>query len=131
MPITASAGQQAATPITQGTTNLALVSGGQPANVTQAAPTGPAINITSQLLAITLAPVGTLDDVAVCEPQAQINSSSFFPIFQNGQKVSFTGAQIKAGGGLYFLLALKANQIRFVLTGQTTVGGGVNTRVMD
>lgn len=133
MPITASTGQQQGLPIVQGTTNLALVSGSQPSNVTQAAPTGPGINITSQLLGFTLVPTGTLDDVAVVEVQAQINGSAFLPIFTGAgsTKLSWTGAQIKAGSGLYYQLAVKANQIRFVLSSQTTIGGGVITRVMD
>lgn len=134
MPVTASTGQQQALAIQQGTTNLALVSGSQPASITQAAPTGAGIPITSQLLGFTLVPTGTLDDVAVVEVQAQINGTSFFPIFTGAgaTKLSWTGAQIKAGApGIYYLLAVKANQIRFVMTGQTTVGGGVTPRVMD
>lgn len=134
MPLTASAGQQAALQIQQGTTNLALVSGSQPAAVTQAAPIGAGIPITSQMLGITLIPTGTLDDAATVEVQAQINGVAFYPVFVNGTKLTFTGAQIKASaqGGLYFLLNIKANQIRFALLNQTTVGAnGVTPRVMD
>lgn len=131
-----SAGQQAAQPIQYGTTNLALVAGSQPANITQAAPTGPGIAITSQRLSITLVPTGTLDAGASVEVQAQINGSAFVPVWRNGSKLAYTGAQInQAGGGggtgLYDFVDIKANQIRFVLVGQTTVGGGVITRVMD
>lgn len=136
MPLTASTGQQAAMPICYGTSALALVSGSQPPNITQAAPTGPGINIASQKIAFTLVRTGTLDNAATVEVQAQINGSAFVPVWRNGSKLAYTGTQINTLGGggesgIYDVIDVKANQIRFVLVGQTTAGGGVITRVMD
>jgi hypothetical protein len=135
MPITASSAQLAALPIQQGTNNLALVSGSQPANVTGASPFGSLIPITSQLVAFTLASTGTLDNASVIELQAEINGSSFSPVYVNGTKVSFTGTQINAGGsaGVYSVAQVKANRIRFAMStvGTTSGANGVITRVMD
>lgn len=135
MAITASTAQLSALPIQQGTTNLALVSGSQPANVTGASPIGPLIPITNQLVAFTIVPTGTLDNASVIELQAEINGSSFVPVYVNGTKVSFTGTQINAGGavGVYSAVQVKANRIRFVMStvGTTTGANGVITRVMD
>lgn len=140
--ITASAGQQAATPIQHGTTNLALVSGSQPANVLSNAPTsGPLIPITSQRIAITIAPFGTIADDLIVYLQAEINGSSFFNVIdpRTGNPIQWTGAQIKAtlggaGAGVYQVVEVKANRIKFgMVVGATTVSAsnGVITRVMD
>lgn len=136
MSFNASAGQQAPMPITYGTTNLALVSGSQPANVTGAASTGPSISITNQRVAFTLAATGTLDNASVVELQAQINGSSFMPVYVNGTKVSFTGTQINGAGsstGVYACVEVKANAVRFVMStvGTTSGANGVITRLMD
>ena len=132
MPFNASAGQQADMPIRQGTNNLALVSGSQPSNVTGASPTGPIIPITSQLLGITLVATGTLDNASVIEVQAEINGSSFIPVYVGGTKLTWSGTQINAGG-VYFVLSIRANAIRFVMStvGTTTGANGVITRVMS
>lgn len=142
MSITASAGQQAATPIQYGTTNLALVSGSQPANVLSNAPTsGPLIPITSQRIAISIAPFGTIADDLIVYLQAEINGSSFFNVIdpRTGNPIQWTGAQIKAtlGGaaaGVYQVVEVKANRVKFgMVVGGTTVSAsnGVTTRVMD
>lgn len=142
MPITASAGQQAAMPIAYGTTNLALVGGSQPANVLSNAPTsGPGIPITSQRIGITIAPFGTISDDLVVYLQAQINGSSYFNVLdpRTGNPMQWTGAQIKAnlggaGQGVYQLVDVKANAIKFgMVIGTTTASAsnGVITRVMD
>ncbi len=142
MPFTASAGQQAALAIQQGTTNLALVSGSQPANVLSNAPTaGPIIPITSQRIGITIAPFGTISDDLVVYLQAQINGSSYMNLIdpRTGNPIQWTGAQIKAttGGasaGIYQLVDVKANAIKFgMVIGTTTASAsnGVITRVMD
>ena len=142
MPITPSAGQQAPFPIVQGTTNLALVSGSQPANVLSTAPTaGPVIPITSQRIGITIAPFGTIADDLIVYLQAQINGSSYINLLdpRTGTPIQWTGAQIKAttGGasaGIYQLVDVKANAIRFgMVVGATVVSAsnGVITRVMD
>ena len=142
MSITASAGQQAALSIQSGTTNLALVNGSQPANVLSNAPTaGPIIPITSQRIAITIAPFGTIADDLIVYLQAQINGSSYMNLLdpRTGNPIQWTGAQIKAttGGasaGIYQLVDVKANAIKFgMVVGATTVSAsnGVITRVMD
>jgi hypothetical protein len=142
MPATAATGVQLATPIQQGTTNLALVSGGQPANVLSTAPTsGPGITITCQQVAITIAPLGTIADDLIVYLQAQINGSSFLNIIdpRTGNPMQWTGAQIKAtlggaGAGVYQVVNVKANQIKFgMVVGATVVNAanGVITRVMD
>jgi len=135
MTITASSAQLAAQPITYGTTNLALVSGSQPANVTGASPTGPLIPITTQKIAFTIVPTGTLDNASVIELQAEINGTALVPVYVNGTKVSFTGTQINAGSGagVYSVAEVKANRIRFVMStvGTTSGANGVITRVMD
>jgi hypothetical protein len=130
MPITASAGQIAATPVWNGPHALALVSGSQPANVTGSVPTGPGITLTSDLTTVSLINAGTLDPAASLALQAQINGSSFLPVLINGTAKTWTGAQINAG--VIETLQLKVNQIRFVLTPGTTTGtNGVVTRVLD
>lgn len=142
MPITASSAQLAAQPITYGTTNLALVSGSQPANVLSNAPTaGPIIPITSQRIGITIAPFGTISDDLVVYLQAQINGSSYMNLLdpRTGNPIQWTGAQIKANtagaaAGIYQLVDVKANAIKFGMAiGTTTVSAsnGVITRVMD
>ena len=142
MPITAATGVQLATPIQYGTNNLALVSGGQPANVLSNAPTtGPIIPITSQRVAITIAPFGTIADDLIVYLQAQINGSSFFNVIdpRTGTPLQWTGAQIKAalggaGAGVYQLVDVKANAIKFgMVIGATaaSASNGVITRVMD
>lgn len=142
MPLTASAGQQAPMPIVQGTTNLALVSGSQPANVLSTAPTaGPIIPITSQRIGITIAPFGTIADDLIVYLQAQINGSSYFNLLdpRTGTPIQWTGAQIKAtlggaGAGIYQVVDVKANAIKFgMVVGATVVNAanGVTTRVMD
>ena len=142
MAFTASAGQQSGLPIVQGTTNLALVSGSQPANVLSSAPTsGPIIPITSQRIGITIAPFGTISDDLVVYLQAQINGSSYMNVIdpRTGNPLQWTGAQIKAttGGasaGIYQVVDVKANAIKFGMTiGATaaSASNGVITRVMD
>lgn len=142
MPLAPSAGQQAPMPIVSGTTNLALVSGSQPANVLSNAPTaGPIIPITSQRIAITIAPFGTIADDLIVYLQAQINGSSYMNLLdpRTGNPIQWTGAQIKAttGGasaGIYQLVDVKANAIKFgMVIGATTASAsnGVITRVMD
>lgn len=142
MTITASTAQIAATPICHGTTNLALVSGSQPANVLSNAPTsGPIIPISSQRIGITIAPFGTIADDLVVYLQAQINGSSYMNLLdpRTGNPIQWTGAQIKAntGGasaGIYQLVDVKANAIKFGMTIGSTVASssnGVITRVMD
>lgn len=142
MPLAPSAGQQAALPIQHGTTNLALVSGSQPANVLSNAPTaGPIIPITSQRIAITLAPFGTIADDLILYLQAQINGSSYMNVIdpRTGNPIQWTGAQIKAtlGGasaGVYQVVEVKANAVKFgMVIGGTTpsASNGVITRVMD
>jgi hypothetical protein len=139
---TASIGQQAHQPIGYGTTNLALVSGSQPSNVLSSAPTaGPIIPITSQRIAITIAPFGTISDDLVVYLQAQINGSSYMNLLdpRTGTPIQWTGAQIKAttGGasaGVYQVVEAKANAIKFGMAiGTTTASAsnGVITRVMD
>lgn len=142
MPITASSAQLSATPIGYGTTNLALVSGSQPANVLSTAPTaGPVIPITSQRIGITIAPLGTIADDLIVYLQAQINGSSYMNLLdpRTGSPLQWTGAQIKAtlGGasaGIYQMVDVKANAIKFgMVVGATVVNAanGVITRVMD
>jgi hypothetical protein len=142
MPITASTSQIAATPIGYGTTNLALVSGSQPANVLSNAPTaGPIIPIVSQRIGIHIAPFGTIADDLIVYLQAQINGSSYMNLLdpRTGNPMQWTGAQIKAttGGasaGIYQLVDVKANAIKFgMVIGATTpsASNGVITRVMD
>lgn len=142
MPFTAAAGQQAGQPVVQGTTNLALVTGAQPANVLSTAPTsGPLIPITSQRIAITIVPFGTISDDMVIYLQAEINGSTFVNLLdaRTGAPIQWTGLQIKAtlGGaaaGIYQLVDVKANRVKFGMTvGTTTVSAsnGVTTRVMD
>jgi len=142
MPITASTSQIAATPIGYGTTNLALVSGSQPANVLSNAPTaGPLIPIVSQRLGVSIAPFGTIADDLIVYLQAEINGSSFFNLLdpRTGNPIQWTGAQIKAtlGGaapGIYQVVDVKANRIKFgMVIGATTpsASNGVITRVMD
>lgn len=142
MTITASTSQIAATPIGYGTTNLALVSGSQPANVLSSAPTaGPVIPISSQRIGITIAPFGTISDDLVVYLQAQINGSSYMNLLdpRTGNPIQWTGAQIKAttggaGAGIYQLVDVKANAIKFGMAiGTTTASAsnGVITRVMD
>lgn len=142
MPFVASAGQQAATPIQYGTTNLALVSGSQPPNLLSTAPTaGPVIPITSQRIGITIAPLGSIADDLIVYLQAQINGASYFNLIdpRTGNPLQWTGAQIKAnaGGasaGIYQLVDVKANAIKFgMVIGSTTASAsnGIVTRVMD
>lgn len=142
MTINASAGQQAATPVQYGTTNLALVSGSQPANVLSNAPTsGPIIPIISQRIGVHIAPFGTISDDLIVYLQAEINGSSFMNVIdpRTGSPIQWTGAQIKAtlGGaaaGIYQLVDVKCNRIKFgMVIGTTTASSsnGVITRVMD
>lgn len=142
MPLIASTGQQAAQQTQQGTFNLALVGGSQPANVLSTAPTaGPVIPITSQLIAVTIAPFGTIADDLIVYLQAQINGSTYVNVLdpRTGNPMQWTGAQIKAttggaGAGVYQLVAIKANAIKFgMVIGATVVNAanGVITRVMD
>lgn len=140
--ITASTGQQAAMPIAYGTTNLATVSGSQPANVLSNAPTaGPVIPITSQRIGITVAPFGTIADDLIVYLQAQINGSTYCNVLdpRTGNPIQWTGAQIKAtlggaGAGIYQLVDVKANAVKFgMVIGATaaSASNGVITRVMD
>ena len=142
MPFTASTGQQSGLPVVQGTTNLALVSGSQPANVLSNAPTtGPIIPITAQRIAISIAPFGTIADDLIVYLQAQINGSSYMNLIdpRTGAPMQWTGAQIKAttGGasaGIYQVVDVKANAIKFGMAiGATaaSASNGVITRVMD
>ena len=142
MTFSASTGQQAGLPIVQGTTNLALVGGSQPANVLSNTPTaGPIIPITSQRIGITIAPFGTISDDLIVYLQAQINGSSYMNLLdpRTGNPIQWTGAQIKAtlGGasaGVYQVVDVKANAIKFgMVIGTTTpsASNGVITRVMD
>jgi hypothetical protein len=142
MSFVASTGQQLAQPIAYGTTNLALVSGSQPANLLSNAPTaGAIIPITAQRIAITIAPFGTISDDLVVYLQAQINGSSYMNLLdpRTGNPIQWTGAQIKAttGGasaGVYQVVEVKANAIKFGMTiGTTTASAsnGVTVRVMD
>lgn len=143
MPITASSGQQAATPIRVGNKQLALVNGGQPANVLSTAPAaGNIIPINSSRLAISLVPVGSLSDDATVTLLGEINGSSYFPMYYPNTKtlIQWTGAEIKqalsgaSAGLLATIEGIKVNSIKFLLAiGSTTVSAsnGVNTRVLD
>lgn len=142
MTITASTAQIAAQPVTYGTTNLALVSGGQPPNLLSTAPTsGAAIPINSQRIAVTVQPFGTIADDMVIYLQAQINGSSYFNLTdpRTGNPIQWTGAQIKAGlggasAGIYAVIDVKANAIKFGMVIGATVAStanGITVRVMD
>lgn len=127
MPITASAGQQAATPVQSGGRTLRTV-----ANVTAASPTGAVVDVTGDTFAVSLINTGTLDNAASFAIQGQINGSSFFPLFYPGTTtaITFTGTQINAG--LLATINVKCLQIRGVLTPGTTTGtNGVIMRVLD
>lgn len=137
-----SQGQLGALPTQQGGNSLALVSGGQPPNVLTNLPTGGSpISIASQLIAITLAPFGSIADDLIVYLQAEINGSSFFNVINpaTGNPYQWTGVQIKAtlGGaaaGVYQLIPIKANRIKFGMVigaSAASASNGVITRVMD
>jgi hypothetical protein len=93
------------------------------------------------LLGITVAPLGTIADDLIVYLQAQINGSTYVNVLdpRTGNPIQWTGAQIKAtlGGaapGVYALVEVKANAIKFgMVVGATVVSAanGVITRVMD
>ncbi len=127
MTITAASAQIAGQPVQNGARALRT-----PANVTAASPTGASIDVSCDLISFTLINTGTLDNAASLALQAQINGSSFFPVFYPGTTtaVTFTGTQINAG--LVATLQIKALQVRFVLTPGTTTGSnGVIVRLLD
>lgn len=143
MTITASSGQQAATPITYGEKTLVTIAGNQPADVLANAPTGgPSIPVKSQRIAFTINPIGTLAADALVTLCGEINGSSNFPIYYPNTKtvISWTGAEINnsVSGATPGLLAtidgLKVNSIKFVLALGATVASaanGIRTRVLD
>ena len=131
--ITLSAPRVAGLPAQNGTRTLKTTP-----NITATSPTGTVIDVTSDEIGITLVPTGTLDDASVIELQAQINGSSFFPVYIGGAKVSWTGAQLKtaAGAGVtgrIETIRLKCAQIRFVMStvGSTSGSNGIIARVFD
>lgn len=131
--ITLSAPQVAGLPVQNGNRTLKTTP-----NITGSTPTGTAIDITADEIGITLIPTGTLDDASVIELQAQINGSSFMPVYIDGTKKTWTGAQLKtaAGAGVtgrQETIRLKVMQIRFVMStvGTTTGTNGVIARVLD
>lgn len=127
MTFTATASQQLATPVQIGNRTLRTVG-----NITGGATTGAAVDVTSDMVSISLINTGTLDNAASLAIQGQINGSSFFPLYYKGTTtpITFTGAQINAG--LIATLEIKALQIRAVLTPGTTTGAnGVIMRVLD
>lgn len=132
MTITASSAQVANQPIQNGNRTLNTTP-----NVTGASATGTAITVYSDKVGFTITPTGTLDNASVIEMQAQINGSSFFPVFVGGTKKSWTGTQINtaSGGatGIFETIDIKAVQIRFVMStvGTTSGTNGVVIRILD
>ncbi len=127
MTISASTAQIGGTPVQSGSRTLRT-----PANITAAAPTGAAVDVTGDTFSISLINTGTLDNAASLAIQGQINGSSFFPLYYPGTTtpITFTGTQINAG--LIATLNVKCLQIRGVLTPGTTTGSnGVIMRVLD
>lgn len=123
--MTVTSPQLAAQPIQAGNRALSTTP-----NITAASPTGTAVTVGSDKVAVTLVNTGTLDNAASLALQAQINGSSFMPVLINGTAKTWTGAQINAG--VCETLDLKVLQIRFVLTPGTTTGAnGVIARVLD
>jgi len=125
MTITASTAQIGGTPVQSGSRTLKTTP-----NITASSPTGTAVDVTGDDVALTLINTGTLDNAASLALQAQINGSSFFPVLVNGTAKTWTGTQINAG--VCETVRVKAAQIRLVLTPGTTTGtNGVIARVLD
>lgn len=125
MPISASTAQIANQPVQAGNRALQTT-----ANITASSPTGAVVDVSCDLLTISLINTGTLDNAASLALQAQINGSSFFPVLVNGTAKTWTGTQINAG--VLETLQIKALQVRFVLTPGTTTGSnGVIARVLN
>lgn len=129
MPITASTGQQQALPVQSGARTLRTPN----PVLAVTAPTSPGLDILSDEWTLALNASGTLSDDAVFALKAQINGSTFVNLCWPGTKtpITFTGAEIKAGG-IVTTIKAKVAQIQAALTaGSTASGNGVTWRVLD
>lgn len=121
MPFTASAGQQAATPINNG---VGALSSSQP--LSSSATTHAGWDITGVgAIGVSIKKFGTLTGDCTLSLQISFDGSTFLT-FKN-----YTNAQIADANGIADFVQVKALQARFVLTlGTLTGSNGVTTRLM-
>lgn len=121
MPITASAGQQAAIPTTD--SGSRTLSSSYP--LSSSALTHTAIDIsTTNLFSVSVSKFGTLTGDCTLDLQVSIDGGSNYRTFK-----TYTNAQIAAANGILDTITAKGTHARFVLAPGTMTGSnGVNCR---